>query len=40
LAEEALVIPAADIRASTGFFIADRHVMKIQKVDLWLAADA
>ncbi|HZC20905.1 MAG TPA: proteasome subunit beta, partial [Nitrososphaeraceae archaeon] len=24
---------AADTRASAGFFIADRHVMKIQKVD-------
>jgi len=27
------VILAADTRASAGFFIADRHVMKIQKVD-------
>src|SRR5689334_10798755 len=28
---------AADTRASAGFFIADRHVMKIQKVDNHLA---
>src|SRR5512145_2347355 len=28
---------AADTRASAGFFIADRHVMKIQKVDRHLA---
>ena len=27
------VVLAADTRASAGFFIADRHVMKIQKVD-------
>jgi proteasome beta subunit len=27
------VVMAADTRASAGFFIADRHVMKIQKVD-------
>jgi proteasome beta subunit len=27
------VILAADTRASAGFFIADKHVMKIQKVD-------
>ena len=27
------VVLAADSRASAGFFIADRHVMKIQKVD-------
>lgn len=27
------VILAADTRASAGFFIADRHVMKIQKID-------
>ena len=27
------IVPAADTRASAGFFIADRHVMKIQKVD-------
>lgn len=27
---------AADTRASAGFFIADRHVMKIQKVDMHL----
>ena len=27
------VVLAADTRASEGFFIADRHVMKIQKVD-------
>jgi proteasome beta subunit len=27
------IVLAADTRASAGFFIADRHVMKIQKVD-------
>src|SRR5881628_1937721 len=27
------VVLAADTRASAGFFIADRHVMKIQKID-------
>ena len=27
---------AADPRASAGFFVADRHVMKIQKVDNYL----
>ena len=27
------VVLAADTRASAGFFIADRHVMKIQRVD-------
>ena len=27
------VVLAADTRASAGFFIADKHVMKIQKVD-------
>lgn len=27
------IVVAADTRASAGFFIADRHVMKIQKVD-------
>src|SRR5690349_21102105 len=27
------VVLAADTRASAGFFIGDRHVMKIQKVD-------
>ena len=27
------VVLAADTRASAGFFIADRHVMKIHKVD-------
>lgn len=27
------VVMAADTRASAGFFIADKHVMKIQKVD-------
>jgi proteasome beta subunit len=27
------IVLAADSRASAGFFIADRHVMKIQKVD-------
>ena len=27
------VVLVADTRASAGFFIADRHVMKIQKVD-------
>src|ERR671920_1092422 len=31
------VVLAADTRASAGFFIADRHVMKIQKVDRHLA---
>ena len=31
------VVLAADTRASAGFFIADRHVMKIQKVDSHLA---
>jgi proteasome beta subunit len=31
------VVLAADTRASAGFFIADRHVMKIQKVDNHLA---
>jgi len=31
------VVLAADTRASAGFFIADRHVMKIQKVDQHLA---
>jgi proteasome beta subunit len=31
------VVLAADTRASAGFFIADRHVMKIQKVDHHLA---
>lgn len=31
------VVLAADTRASAGFFIADRHVMKIQKVDGHLA---
>src|SRR5881409_3179310 len=31
------VVLAADSRASAGFFIADRHVMKIQKVDQHLA---
>src|SRR5207244_13340854 len=31
------VVLAADSRASAGFFIADRHVMKIQKVDRHLA---
>ena len=28
-----VVVLAADTRASAGFFIADKHVMKIQKVD-------
>ncbi|MFY9794546.1 MAG: hypothetical protein WAJ93_02535 [Candidatus Nitrosopolaris sp.] len=27
------VVLAADTRASAGFFIADKHVMKIRKVD-------
>ncbi len=27
------VVLAADTRASAGYFIADRHVMKIQKID-------
>src|SRR5690349_24873601 len=27
------VVLAADTRASAGFFIADKHVMKIQKID-------
>ena len=27
------VVLAADTRASAGFFIADKHVMKIQRVD-------
>jgi proteasome beta subunit len=27
------IVLAADTRASAGFFIADRHVMKIQKID-------
>ena len=31
------IVLAADTRASAGFFIADRHVMKIQKVDRHLA---
>ncbi|MEO9319198.1 MAG: archaeal proteasome endopeptidase complex subunit beta [Nitrososphaera sp.] len=31
------VVLAADTRASAGLFIADRHVMKIQKVDRHLA---
>jgi proteasome beta subunit len=31
------VVLAADTRASAGLFIADRHVMKIQKVDQHLA---
>src|SRR5918912_748142 len=31
------VVLAADTRASAGFFIADRHVMKIQRVDKHLA---
>src|ERR671938_1771139 len=31
------VVLAADTRASAGFFIADRHVMKIKKVDRHLA---
>src|SRR5207244_10909764 len=31
------VVLAADSRASAGSFIADRHVMKIQKVDQHLA---
>lgn len=31
------VVLAADTRASAGLFIADRHVMKIQKVDKHLA---
>lgn len=31
------VVLAADTRASAGFFIADRHVMKIQQVDKHLA---
>src|ERR671932_1338309 len=31
------VVLAADTRASAGFFIADRHVMKIQQVDRHLA---
>jgi proteasome beta subunit len=31
------VVLAADTRASAGFFIADRHVMKIQRVDRHLA---
>jgi 20S proteasome alpha/beta subunit len=34
LAEKTLVMSAADTRASAGFFIADRHIMKIQKVYL------
>src|ERR671923_2301587 len=32
LAEEMLVMLAADTQASAGFFITDRHMMKIQKV--------
>lgn len=31
------VVLAADTRASAGLFIADRHVMKIQRVDIHLA---
>ena len=31
------VVLAADTRASAGLFIADRHVMKIQRVDRHLA---
>jgi len=31
------IVMAADTRASAGLFIADRHVMKIQKVDKHLA---
>ena len=31
------VVLAADTRASAGFFIADRHVMEIQRVDRHLA---
>src|SRR5215213_2657868 len=34
LAEKTLVMSAADTRASAGFFIADRHIMKIQKIYL------
>src|SRR5215207_7619380 len=34
LAEKTLVMSAADTRATAGFFIADRHIMKIQKIYL------
>ena len=30
------VVLAADTRASAGYFIADRHAMKIHKVDRYL----